>query len=69
MLVVRSGDHDRVDVLLREQVVVVDIGFGRWRLLQGHLRVGFIDFGDGDTLRPELLKDTIQITAAPSGAY
>jgi len=56
VLVVGGGDHDSVDAVLAEQVVVIEILFGARSTLRGLFEVGLIDVTHRYALSAELLK-------------
>ena len=68
MLVIGRGDDNRVDPVLMQQVMIVEIALGPCRVLEGHLHIGFVDVAHGHALRPKLLKIAVQITPPAAGA-
>ena len=69
VMVVRRGDHDEVEALVRQQVLVVHVGLRVFRRLgEGALAERLVDVADGDALRAELLKGVMQPAAAAAYA-
>ena len=68
MLVIGRGDDDRVNPVLMQQVVIIEIALGPCRVLQGHLNIRFVDIAHSYALRAKLLKIAVQITPPAAGA-
>jgi hypothetical protein len=68
VLVIGRGYDDGVDAALRQQVVIVQIGFGLRGIVRGQCHIGLVDFGHGHAFGAQLLEIAVEIAAAPSGA-
>src|ERR1051326_692871 len=66
-MMIGSGDYNRIEPGLSEQVVIINVALSVQGFFQSVLEVRLIDIGDGHTLGTELLKIAIQIAAASAG--
>src|ERR1039458_1495342 len=67
MVMIGSGENDEVEALLREQVVVIDVGPGSGRVCFGELEIGLVDVAEGGAMGAGLEEVLVEIAAAPAG--
>src|SRR5260370_36237168 len=61
------GDEHRVESLVRQQVVIVEVTLSALRRFQSKLEIRLIDIGNRDALRSQILKYLAHGAAAAAG--